>query len=159
MNEITTAEGAAIIGIAAEESATTARQDQSTEQHLDYSNLLDQVLLVRFVGSFKFVTAASSSVVITEVSCSAFIVQPSAIAFTAESSGAIVLVEQPFIVATDSGLSSNVAQLCFLHCLHLVGRFQILNLSSCVFPWYSTLQVSVGLRSELVERLVATEKH
>ena len=41
MNEITTAEGAAIIGIATEESATTARQDQFTEQHLDYSNLFD----------------------------------------------------------------------------------------------------------------------
>ena len=44
-NETTTVEVAAIIGIAAEESSTTAWRDQSAEKHLNYSNLLGLVLL------------------------------------------------------------------------------------------------------------------
>ena len=73
-NETTTVEVAAIIGIAAEESATTAWQDQSAEKHLDYSNQLSLVLLLQSAENFNFVAATSSSVVIIEVSCSTFIV-------------------------------------------------------------------------------------
>lgn len=72
-NETTTVEVAAIIVIAAKESATTAWQDQSAE-HLDYSNLLSLVLLSQSAENFNFVATTSSSVVITEVSCSTFIV-------------------------------------------------------------------------------------